>query len=315
MKIAILGGAGFIGSHLAKRFSASGDDVRIGLAPDRRPQARIEGGSITLSTLDDYHALVDGTDLVIHAAGRSTPATSRANPMLEVDENLRSTLLLSQALVGRTATRLIYLSSAGTVYGDVPEGDAEETRLPRPLSSYGAGKVAAEAFLHALWASHGIRVGILRATNVYGPGQKPKAGFALIPWAIAAQRDGTPFEVRGGGLSRRDFLYIDDFGDAVERLARLPAAPGFEVMNVGSGVTHSVNDVLDLVERLGEKRIARRLTPDMPGDVARIAVSIQRAKRVLDWKPETTLGHGIEATMRWMDAQAEGGSSAFDVPG
>lgn len=315
MKIAILGGAGFIGSHLAKRFSASGDDVRIGLAPDRRPQARVDGESITLSTLDDYRALVDATDLVIHAAGRSTPATSRANPMLEVDENLRSTLLLSQALVGRTETRLIYLSSAGTVYGDVPDGDADESRLPSPLSSYGAGKVAAEAFLHALWASHGIRVGILRATNVYGPGQKPKAGFALIPWAIAAQRDGTPFEVRGGGLSRRDFLYIDDFGDAVERLARRPEGQGFEVLNIGSGLTHSVNDVLDLVERLGGKRIARRLMPDMLGDVGRIAVSIQRARRVLDWAPKTTLDHGIEATMRWMDVQAAGGSDVFEAPG
>lgn len=315
MRIAILGGAGFIGSHLVRRFRASGDDVRIGLAPDRRPEARLDGASIPLSALDDYRALVDGADLVIHAAGRSTPATSRANPMLEVDENLRSTLLLSQALVGRTATRLIYLSSAGTVYGDVPDGDAEETRLPRPLSSYGAGKVAAEAFLHALWASHGVPVGILRATNVYGPGQKPKAGFALIPWAIAAQRDGTPFEVRGGGLSRRDFLYIDDFSDAVERLARQPTAPGFDVLNVGSGVTHSVNDVLDLVERLGGKRIARRLAPGMPGDVARIAVSIQRAKQRLDWVPQTTLDHGIEATMRWMDAQAEGGSPAVAAPG
>lgn len=311
MRIAILGGAGFIGSHLAKRFIASGHDVRIGAAPDRPADTQANDFAIALSRLQDYHALVDGCDLVIHAAGRSTPATSRANPMVEVDENLRSTLLLSQALVGQPTTRLIYLSSAGTVYGDVPDGEAEETRLPRPLSSYGAGKVAAEAFLHALWASHGVPVVILRATNVYGPGQKPKAGFALIPWAIAAQRNGTCFEVRGGGLARRDFLYIDDFGDAVERLARQPAAPSFDVLNVGSGVTHSVNDVLDLVERQGGKKIARRLMPDIPGNVARVAVSIERAKQRLDWTPKTPLDQGIEATMRWMEARVEGGSTAF----
>ena len=308
MRIAILGGAGFIGSHLARRFLGSGDEVRIGLSPGRQSETGLGGASITLSALGDYQALVDGADLVIHAAGRSTPATSRANPMLEVDENLRCTLLLSQALGGGKATRLAYVSSAGTVYGDVPDGEAEEARLPRPLSSYGAGKVAAEAFLHALWASHGVPVVILRATNVYGPGQKPKAGFALIPWAVDAQRNGTPIEVRGGGLARRDFLYIDDFGDAVERMARLQGHSGFEVLNVGSGVTHSVNEVLDLVEQLGGTPIDRHLIAGAPGDVGRIAVSILRARRTLGWTPKTTLDEGIAATIRWMDAQEAGRS-------
>lgn len=303
MRVAILGGAGFIGSHLARRFLAAGDNVRIGLGSAASAERHLDGESLVLSGLEDYRSLVDGAQLVIHAAGRSTPATSRANPMVEVEENLRGTLLLSQALIGREAVRLLYISSAGTVYGDVPDGEADETWLPRPLSSYGAGKVAAEAFLHALWASHGIPVGILRATNVYGPGQRPKTGFALIPWAIAAQREGVPFDVRGGGLSRRDFLYIDDLVDAVQRLGRLPGWDGYEVLNVGSGVTYSVNDVLDLVERLGGKGIERRLIPGMPGDVGRIAVSIERVKQRLGWEPRTPLDRGIEAAMRWMDVQ------------
>jgi len=300
MKMAVLGGAGFIGSHLVRRFANSGNEVRIGLAADRRSAAGHAAHSITLEGLDDYRALVAGVDVVIHAAGRSTPATSRANPMLEVDENLRSTLLLSQALAEQPVTRLIYLSSAGTVYGDVPDGNAGEDRPLRPLSSYGAGKVAAEGFLHALHASHGVPVGVFRATNVYGPGQKPKAGFALIPWAIIAQRDGSPFDVRGGGTSRRDFLYIDDFCEAVERMVLSQWMQGFQVMNVGSGSTHSVNEVLDLVERIGRRPIHRRIKPGSSGDVSRIAVSIERVQRVLGWIPSTGLERGIDTTMRWL---------------
>jgi len=303
MKMAVLGGAGFIGSHLVRRFANSGNEVRIGLAPDRRSAAGHATHSITLEGLDDYRALVAGVDVVIHAAGRSTPATSRANPMLEVDENLRSTLLLSQSLAEQPTTRLVYLSSAGTVYGDVPDGNAGEDRPLRPLSSYGAGKVAAEGFLHALHASHGVPVGVFRATNVYGPGQKPKAGFALIPWAIIAQHGGSPFEVRGGGTSRRDFLYIDDFCEAVERMVLGQWMQGFQVLNVGSGSTHSVNEVLDLVERIGRRPIHRRAMPGSPGDVSRIAVSIERAQRMLGWVPTTGLDRGIDATMRWLWAQ------------
>ena len=244
--VLLLGGAGFIGSALARKLAEAGRQVIV-LAPhpprDARDLDYVQGN---LGDPGRLAKVLPRCSTVVHLASATTPGSSTNSPALELD-NLAPTLRLLEALEARPQSHLVFFSSGGTVYGNPQRLPVHEDAPSKPRSFHGAGKLAQEAFLQAFRA-RGHAVTVLRPSNVYGPEQTLKSGFGLIRTLLEHVRRGTSFEVWGDGESVRDYIYIDDVTEACARLIAMPEDN--DTYNLGSGIGHSINQVRDIVEKV-----------------------------------------------------------------
>lgn len=299
--IVILGAAGFIGRHLAERFANAGHPVIAAVRRDAvfgHASIRVEVASYDQSA--DFLPLLEDRPVVIHAASSTTPGISAAQPQIE--GNLRTTLALIEALQARQCDRLVYLSSGGTLYGprDTPARE-DDPILPR--SYHGAGKAAAEHFIHAWSAQYGGTGVVIRPSNVYGPGQVPRAGFGVVPTALRAVLDDAAFTVWGDGSIERDFLHIADLANLVDKVVEHAFIPGMHVFNAGLGSACSLAALLGIIELVTGKPLERDFKPPRNVDVPRISLDICRAREVLDWLPAIPLEEGLRDTWQWIRSQ------------
>jgi UDP-glucose 4-epimerase len=301
----VTGGAGFIGGHLAHALLADGwrvdvvDDLSTG-STDNVPAAAelievdlgARGATARLPAVR-YTA-------ICHLAGQSSGEKSFDDPGLDLDANARSTVALAEWARERGIPLLVHASSMG-VYGDVPEHPVPETAVPRPVSFYGASKLAAE---HALAIAPGVRGISLRMFSIYGPGQdlaEMRQGIVSIFLAMALA--GEPIEVRGPLDRVRDFVYVDDCVQAwLQALASREAHGPF---NVGTGVGTSIRALLaQMLELLGvPEHPVRELAMRTPGDQFALSAATGRARETLGWSARTELRAGLEAMLSWARAE------------
>lgn len=270
MTTLITGGAGFIGSNLARRLTARGEDVVIldDLSTGRRDN--VTGLDVTLveGSITDVDAVFDaisGCDAVVHLAARGSVPRSFADPVATHLVNATGTLNVLEA--ARASDAYVIFSSSSSVYGQNPELPKLETSWTRPLSPYGASKLAAEGYVVAYGASFGMTTLALRFFNVFGPGQLPNHDYAaVIPkWIYQIQQDRS-IEIHGDGLQTRDFTYIDTvtstLADALERRVG-SASP----INLALGQRRSLMDVLRAIETVLDKTATIHHTQPRTGDV------------------------------------------------
>lgn len=279
--ILLLGGAGFIGSALARRFELQGVTVHI-------------IGRQDVERLEDVLPLCR---TVVHLASGSTPGSSAVHPGLELD-NLAFTARLLKSIQAWPETHLIFFSSGGTVYGNPGRLPVTEDSPIRPLSNYGAGKASQETFCDALRAQ-GHAITILRLSNAYGPGQTIKSGFGLVRTMLQHARAGTPLEIWGDGENIRDFIYIDDIVDATMGFIGLPEDSS--TYNLGSGVGYSVNQVRGIVEAQCGKELRSISRPARGVDVRSVVLDSSRLNARLGWRPAVGLVDGIARTWDWLE--------------
>lgn len=278
--VLLLGGAGFIGSALAKRLMQEQMPVHI---VGRHDGDRLE------------HVLPQcGT--VIHLASATTPGSSASQPHLELG-NLALTLRLLDLLRQQPQTHLIFFSSGGTIYGNPARLPATEDSPTAPLSNHGAGKASQEAFCQAARAQ-GHAVTILRPSNAYGPGQGLRNGFGLARTMLEHALAGTSLEIWGDGENVRDFIYIDDIVESCTRFIKLPEDSG--TYNLGTGIGFSINQLRRMVESASGKEVHTNYRPARSIDVRTVVLDISRIKARLDWQPDVGLADGLERTWKWL---------------
>ena len=278
--VLLLGGAGFIGSALARRLH---DEKRTVHILGRQQEAQLE-------------QVLPQCGTVVHLACSTTPGVSAASPGLELG-NLALTLRLLDSLKNQPQTHLIFFSSGGTVYGNPRSLPVMEDSAIAPLSNHGASKASQELFCGALRA-RGHAVTILRPSNAYGPGQTVKSGFGLVRTVLEHARLGTEMEIWGDGESVRDFIHVDDVAEACARLVSLPEDSG--TYNLGSGKGHSVNEVLRIVESVGGREVKRTYRPARTVDVRNIVLDISRLETRLSWAPCIPLEEGVHGSWQWL---------------
>lgn len=293
----VLGGSGFIGANLVARLRAQGHRVATG--------TRQQPGDTAFRLPEDFADIVATHDWVVHAASASTPSSSAGSPLLELDENLRTTLALATALQARPECRLLYLSSAGTLYADSLDGPSAESSPLEPRSYHGAGKVAAEFFLRALAAQYGCRVVAVRPSNVYGPGQQPRPGFGIIPTAFARCLDGRPLTVWGDGLNTRDYLYVDDLSELMLRIIQSDSPKRFHVMNAAFGTGHTLMQLLEAIELVTGQQVTRSFQPTRRTDARSIVPDPSAAEDSFGWRPRVALLDGLERTWTWFRSSGQ----------
>lgn len=303
--ILVLGASGFIGRHLVAALAQKGRRV---VAATRTPAAfdhpLVRNAVAPFDNANDFSALLSDCSAVIHAATSSTPSTTAKDPASELETNLRATFALLTALQEHPQVQLLYLSSAGTVYGDCGADSAGEDHPLRPRSYHGAAKLAAEHFIHAWTDQHGGSATVLRPSNVYGPGQLPRKGFGVIPAAFNSALQGTPFTLWGDGKSTRDYLHINDLLEAAELALQAHPGPGTtEVYNISSGAGVSLLELLDTIDAVTGRRIIRRIEPARSADIHNVAPDNRKAMAALDWKPTVGLTKGLGSTWQWFITQ------------
>lgn len=280
--ILLLGGGGFIGSALAQRLQLESMPVHV---IGRHNEAMLA-------------TLLPKCSTVVHLASGTTPGSSARYASLETG-NIALTLRLLELLQKQPQIHLLYFSSGGTVYGNPAMVPVTEDCALTPLSNYGAGKVAQEAFCQSLRAQ-GHAVTILRTANVYGRGQTMRHGFGLIRTMLEHARVGKPLEIWGDGENVRDYIYIDDVVDACMRLIALPGDSG--TYNLGSGVGYSINQVKTLVDEVFGFRLETVYRPARGTDVREVVLNSSYLNARLNWRPRVTIEDGIANT--WASLQS-----------
>ena len=295
MRVLITGGAGFIGRNLTNHLVEVGYEV---VSYDRVYDEEGEShggqvlhvpGDVTLQGRTSEQ--VSQADHVIHLAARPGVRDNKGSGIFEV--NTKGTYIVAMAAAEARCKSMVLASTAGAIYGGC--GVADEDCLPHPTSTYGASKLAAEAFLYPYIGRSLTTFSALRLSNVYGPGSDHKNN--LIPNALrAAQGDGK-VSVHGDGKKTRDFIHVYEVCYALRR-AMEKRVNG--VYNICFGHSYSIKEALELVQKVTGKELSISYGPSVPGEVDYVHLQSRYAERYLGFVPGQNLSTGLLRTWRAM---------------
>lgn len=296
----VIGGCGFIGSHIVDKLLARGHLVRVlDMRAElyRLPLPGVE--YLTGSFCDEVSLKValQDVDAVVHTASTTVPSTANLNPIYDVETNLISTIRLLQMMRDREIKRLVFLSSGGTVYG-IPQVDTVPEDHPQnPISSYGIVKLAIERYLHMEQHLHGLEYVALRASNPYGPRQGQAGLQGIIGTYLWKISQGEQIEVWGDGSIVRDFIHVQDLAELAALTVEAPICGFF---NAGSGRGTSVNQIVGLTAKVTGRDLRPLYKPGRGFDVPRIILDITRIRQATNWSPVTPLEDGLRDSWNWI---------------
>jgi nucleoside-diphosphate-sugar epimerase len=305
----VTGGAGFIGSSLARALVSRGDRVRVidNLSSGRQENLADISQDLELIEADirDEVALtraLDGVELVFHEAAIPSVPRSLANPIASHDANATGTLEVLQAARRAGVRRLVYAASS-SAYGDTPTLPKVETMRPMPLSPYAVSKLAGEHYCQVFAGAYGLETVSLRYFNVFGPHQDPKSEYAaVIPRFVTAALAGQGVTIYGDGLQSRDFCFIDN---TVEANLAAGSAPGVSggVFNVACGAAINLNEVVKLVGEIVGHAVPITYLPGRVGDVKHSLADTSAARERLGYRGAISFAEGLKRTVAWYAGQ------------
>jgi UDP-glucose 4-epimerase len=304
----VTGGAGFIGSHIVERLLAEGHRVRVldNFSTGRRANLDFARGNRRLEIirgdlkkLATVERAVRGVSAVFHQGAMRSVPRSVADPLGCNAANVTGTInVLHAASKQKKKPRVVYASSS-SVYGERPDLPKREDQTTAPISPYAASKMAGELYASVWSRLFGVETVGLRYFNVFGPRQDPTSEYAaVIPRFILWGWKGQPLQVHGDGTQSRDFTYIDNVVAANLRAARADGSVvAGKSYNVGCGGRHSLLDIIALLERMLDRRLARTHQPLRVGDVPHTLADIGRAKRDFGYEPLVAFEEGLKRTV------------------
>ena len=305
MSILVTGGAGFIGSHIARALVAQGKSVRIfdnfSTGKDANLDDLAGRVEVVRGDLRDMKILENalaGVTHVYHQAAVGSVPRSIADPFETQTANVNGTLnLLWKAR--EAGVRRVVIAGSSSVYGDTPGMPRVETLMPSPLSPYALSKLSQEFFGKIFTKTFGLDTVTLRYFNIFGPYQDPDSEYAaVIPRFIRAMLAGQPVTVNGNGEQSRDFTFVENAVSA--NLLAMETSSGVgEAYNVGCGSSYSILDLVKtLSEILGVTPVIRH-NPPRAGDPAASLADITKARTILGYEPKVYFREGLERTARW----------------
>jgi UDP-glucose 4-epimerase len=237
--------------------------------------------------------LIERVQTFIHLAWSTVPYTAEQNVGVEWTNDIPLLVRLLNMIVRLPRAlqpHFIFFSSSGSLYGNAADRPFTERDICRPIGWYGHGKLAAERIVEEFVRRYAIRASILRISNPYGFTTQPLKPQGLIPKVVTAAIEGTRVSIWGDGTARKDFLYHSDFTHAMEQIILRQLEGTF---NLCSGVSHSVNSVIRVVEDITGREVLKVNLPSFPWDVQNSAVSNEKLTDVLGWSPTVSLKDGI----------------------
>jgi UDP-glucose 4-epimerase len=300
--VLVTGGAGFIGSNLARALLERGDRVRVLDNFSTGNRTNLAGLDVEvvegeLRSYERVHNAVRGTEVVFHLGALGSVPRSVQDPLTSGAVNVEGTLNVLLAARDEGIRRVVYASSS-SIYGNQRELPLHESMAPDPISPYGVAKLAAERYCVSFSrVYHSFETVVLRYFNVFGPRQDPTSQYAaVVPLFITAIAAGEPVTIFDDGNQSRDFTYIDNVVAANLLAADAEGANG-RIFNVSAGAPASVNELADTVGRLLDKPVAREYRPPRPGDLRDSWADVSEARSVLGYEPRISFEDGLRRTI------------------
>ena len=301
MKILVIGGAGFIGSHVVDAYVSAGYEVAVidnlssGQPANVNPAAQMH--KLDIRDHEGVTAAIASfrPEIVNHHAAQSEVPRSVADPMYDASVNIVGGLNILKSSVDHSVKKLIFSSTGGALYGEPDVVPADEDHPVRPLSPYGTSKFSFEQYLGTFMRTYGLDYTVLRYANIYGPRQDFYAEegrvVAIFASRMLARR---PVTIDGDGEQSRDMLHVADVATA--NLAALDRGAG-GTYHVSTGIPVTINDLFRKLALLTGYELAPHHGPARKGDVYRIALDNSRARRDLGWEPRLQLEEGLSLTV------------------
>jgi nucleoside-diphosphate-sugar epimerase len=310
----VLGGLGFIGSHVTAALRRLGAQVTVvtrTLAAHREAVASLAAADVRvveadLRDADAMRAVVAGQDVVFNLAGLSGAVLSMEDPSADLDVNCRGNLVLLDALRAESpAARLVFASSR-LAYGRGGSAPVAEEQLVDPLCLHAVHKLAVEQYLRVYGRIYGLKFSVARLTNPYGPGQPSgRTAYGVVNRLIHLALAGERLPIYGDGSQRRDYIYIADAVEALLRMGMRPEADG-RIYNVGSGIGTRLVDMAQTITAIaGAGRIEYVPWPALAEQIETgdFIAGIGRIRRELGWEPRVSLADGLQRTIAEYKAQ------------
>ena len=318
MKILVTGGAGFIGSHIVDAILAAGhsaavlDDLSSGSRGNLPAGVPLHVADIADAEAVERAFARERPDAVCHQAAQMSVSRSVREPAFDARVNVLGLVNVLEAAVRHAATRFVFASSGGVLYGDVTAPAPEETPA-NPVSPYGITKWVGERYLEFFAREHGLATVALRYSNVYGPRQNPHGEAGVVAIFCKKLLARQPARINGDGRYVRDYVYGPDVARAnlVSLTGALPQVrPGtLTSLNIGTGLGTDVNELEAMLRRGMQELLTARGEPEpLPppehgparaGDLRSNLVDAARAGEVLGWRPEVSLADGLAHTAGW----------------
>ena len=298
-RVLVTGGAGFIGSALVRMLAAQGDAVRVYDNLSTGSAELLEGTDAELirgdvRDLDALERAAAACDVVFHLAAGTGVVPSIEDPFADFDLNAGGTLAVLSVAQRLGVARVVFSSSNAPLgAGAYP---ASEDKPIAPLSPYGAGKAAGEAYCSAFHGAYGLDAVAVRFSNAYGPRSAHKGN--VIPLFIRHLLAGEELVVYGDGTQTRDFVFVEDLADGLVRAAAVDGIGG-EIFQLASGVETSLNDLVALLADVTGREPTIRREPPRPGEILRNYSLIEKARRRLGYAPRVRLEDGLRRTYEW----------------
>ncbi|WP_433533948.1 GDP-mannose 4,6-dehydratase [Micromonospora sp. CA-249363] len=307
-RVLVIGGAGFIGSHVVARMMLMGSEVRV---LDNFSTGRLEnladaayGGLTEADVVTGDIRTPEGLEIVqqwqpevvVHLAAQPSVPAARRSPLYDADVNVFGTVNVLDACV-RNGVRLVINAASSAIFGRVPANELpiREDHAIAPVSPYGISKAAAAHYLDWYGRQHGLAYTSMVFGNVYGPRQEGGDCGVVSLMADALVR-GRQVVIYDDGAQTRDFIHVSDVAEAV---AVASHHPGAGMVNIASGRQTSINEVYDAVrDACGVDAAARYEPLPWPGEVRTMALDIRKARELLGWYPKVGLTEGVRMTVR-----------------
>jgi nucleoside-diphosphate-sugar epimerase len=310
VRILVTGGGGFIGSHISEALLHDGHDVRVldNFATGRRENLLHLQGDIDLvegdiQSYERVHNAVAGCDVVFHQAAMPSVPRSIQDPLTSNASNVIGTLNVLLASRDNNVGRVVFASSS-SVYGANRELPKREDQTPLPISPYAVAKLASEGYCRSFHAVYGLQTVALRYFNVFGPRQDPLSQYAaVVPnFIIAALSGGRP-TIFGDGEQSRDFTYVSNVVHA-NRLAMRTEGIAGRIFNIACGVRITLNEMIDTLSELTDRRIEPIYAPPRVGDIQHSLADVTLARQDLEFEPAVELRAGLVKTIEYYERRA-----------
>lgn len=303
-KILVIGGGGFIGSHIVDKLLAKGNSVRVLERNNNIPYRLFNKNENIewrygdfLNETDINDSMVD-IDVVYHLVSTTIPKSSNENPIYDVQTNIVGAIQILNSMVKLNVKKIIFISSGGTIYGTPKLLPIDESHSTNPIVSYGVTKLAIEKYLLLYERMYGLRAIILRVSNPYGERQNYKSSQGAVGVFIANALREFPIEIWGNGDIVRDYIYVGDVANAF--VSALNYNGAINVFNVSSGFGINLNDLLSVLEKILNKKIKRVYHPSRSYDVPINIISNKLIKSEFDWALSYSFEEAISRTVDWM---------------
>ena len=306
-RILVAGGAGFIGSHIVEALLETGAEVTVldNLFTGRMSNLESFTGNKDFHFIkgdvrnaDQVRVAVRNVDAVFNDAAIVSVRMSIENPLLVNEVNVNGTLNLLKASLDSEVKRFVQASSA-SVYGDAKSLPIVEETPPKPISPYAVSELAAENYARAFHEVYGLETVCLRYFNVYGPRQSYSPYTGAITIFMNQLMSNEPITIFGDGEQTRDFVYVEDVASA-NLLALTRKGAAGEAFNIATGTGTSVNTLVKILKDIVGKSSMKLLrTEPKPGEIKHSVASIEKARRILDYKPVFGIETGLKQLVRW----------------